>query len=304
MVSFTPLPQPEEHQLSQHLSQLLIEQRLKQMALSAVDNDPSGALDETDMGSDGGYGRTAPQVWNVPALQHPPTFWSSTMAEIRSFMREYQKYLAKINALYCNGSRPFDVPVSACVDPFSKRRIALFDFNRDYNSITNDEWVAWFKSEFEEDPQDLNAPGEAETLLAAQVKRWKDGIKVLVNQPQRQKTECGVLLENIVGVDDVLLDSGSDVTVVTRVVIDALDTAGVKKKEEWDVSSVLTNELSGMANVKRLLAEKLNPPELDSDDGMESATPEVYPKTSVEDEAESRPSHSGSRGGDARACGR
>ncbi|RLO01773.1 hypothetical protein DYB28_015168, partial [Aphanomyces astaci] len=41
------------------------------------------------------------------------------------------------------------------------------------------------------------APGEAETLLAAQDKRWKDGIKVLANQPQRQKTERGALLEYI-----------------------------------------------------------------------------------------------------------
>ncbi|RHY94031.1 hypothetical protein DYB31_016790 [Aphanomyces astaci] len=70
--------------------------------------------------------------------------------------------------------------------------------------------------------------GEAETLLAAQVKRRKDGVKVLINQPQRQKTERGVLLENIVRVDDVLLDSDSDVTVVTRDVMDALDAAGVK----------------------------------------------------------------------------
>ncbi|RLN97158.1 hypothetical protein DYB28_016107, partial [Aphanomyces astaci] len=272
----------------------------------------------------------------------------------------------------------------ACMDPFSKRRIALFDFNRDHHSITNDEWVAWFKSAFEEDPQDLDvlkqrlqrairfdtkildaesrvgrmldelmrsleqdhqewvlhqegkmvvevmtksikpeslktavqkqlqlqrnkvlksdvfryvnwlrtfaaghqlyvglddeskpsptakrveAPrggkphvprrdsgredaaknngrvgGKAETIMpknaepsakkgclkCTQAKRWKDGIKVLVNQPQRQKTERGVLLENIVRVDDVLLDSGSDVTVVTRGVMDALDAAGVK----------------------------------------------------------------------------
>ncbi|RHZ08483.1 hypothetical protein DYB26_009527 [Aphanomyces astaci] len=72
------------------------------------------------------------------------------------------------------------------------------------------------------------APSEGETLLAAQVKRWKNGKKVLVNQPQRQKTERGVLLENIVRVDDVLLDSGSDVTVVTRGVMDALDAAGVE----------------------------------------------------------------------------
>ncbi|KAF0747672.1 hypothetical protein AaE_007638, partial [Aphanomyces astaci] len=35
-------------------------------------------------------------------------------------------------------------------------RIALFDFNRDHNYITNDEWVAWFKSAFEKDLQDLD----------------------------------------------------------------------------------------------------------------------------------------------------
>ncbi|RHZ38399.1 hypothetical protein DYB31_012080 [Aphanomyces astaci] len=68
---------------------------------------------------------------------------------------------------------------------------------------------------------------ETQTFLVAQVKRWKDGIKVLVNQPQRQKTERGVLLENVVRVDDVLLDSDSDVTVVTRRVMDALDAAGI-----------------------------------------------------------------------------
>ncbi|ETV65168.1 hypothetical protein H257_18032 [Aphanomyces astaci] len=33
VVGFTPLPQPEEHQQAQRLSQLLLHQRLKQMAL-------------------------------------------------------------------------------------------------------------------------------------------------------------------------------------------------------------------------------------------------------------------------------
>ncbi|RHY87801.1 hypothetical protein DYB35_009209, partial [Aphanomyces astaci] len=51
----------------------------------------------------------------------------------------------------CVGSKQ-----GSCNDPFSKRRIALFDFNHDHNSITNDEGVAWFKSAFEEYPQDLD----------------------------------------------------------------------------------------------------------------------------------------------------
>ncbi|RLO06692.1 hypothetical protein DYB28_005648, partial [Aphanomyces astaci] len=68
--------------------------------------------------------------------------------------------------------------------------------------------------------------GKAETIVPKN--RWKDGAKLLVNQPQRQKTERGVLLENFVRVVDVHLNSGSDVTVVTRDVMDALVTAGVE----------------------------------------------------------------------------
>ncbi|RHZ02072.1 hypothetical protein DYB35_011135, partial [Aphanomyces astaci] len=94
------------------------------------------------------YGATSLERAGAP---QPPTFSGSTKAERLAFMRDYQKYLGQINALQCNG-----MPVSACMDPFSKRQIALYDFNRDHNSITNDEWVAWFKSAFEEDPQDLN----------------------------------------------------------------------------------------------------------------------------------------------------
>ncbi|RHZ06950.1 hypothetical protein DYB31_007032 [Aphanomyces astaci] len=330
------------------------------------------------------------------------------------------------------------------MDPLSKRRIALFDFNRDHNSITNDEWVAWFKSAFEEDLQDLDvlkqrlqrairfdtkildaesrvgrmldglirsleqdhqewvlhqegkmvvevmtksikpespktavqkqlqlqrncsyvekrrlseagrsstslmcqdvtaagktpprtmaesaerpkrscprmpepsakkgclkcsymshrvarcpktAPGEAETLLAAQVKRWKDGIKVLVNQPQRQKTERGVLLENLglcdakpvvmtrsVKFNCVTLDKTCGPLVLRGLkawVDDASTATELIKKEELDASSVLMNELSGTANVKRLMVEQLNPPELYPDDGMECATRRFIPK--------------------------
>ncbi|RLO11086.1 hypothetical protein DYB28_009807, partial [Aphanomyces astaci] len=145
------------------------------------------------------------------------------------------------------------------------------------------------------------APGEAETLLAAQVKRWKDGIKVLVNQPQRKKTERGVSLGeypsvkvgtvshsvphlaypygsdakpvvmtrsvkfNCVTLDTTCgplvlrglkawVDDASTATelIVSRPVMELLGfsvedllVGARKKKEEWDVSSVPTNEVSG-----------------------------------------------------------
>ncbi|RHY59519.1 hypothetical protein DYB34_007801, partial [Aphanomyces astaci] len=72
---------------------------------------PSDVRDDTEMGSDGGYGRTAPQVWNAPALRQPPTFSDSTKAERRVLMREYHKYLGQVNALQCNGSGQVAMPV-------------------------------------------------------------------------------------------------------------------------------------------------------------------------------------------------
>ncbi|KAG9413694.1 hypothetical protein AC1031_012921 [Aphanomyces cochlioides] len=109
---------------------------------------------DTDMGSDGGYGRGF-QVLNAPAIPQPPTFSGSTKTERREFMRAYEKYVGQINALQSTGSRPFAMPVSACIEPSTKRYIAMWDYQRDYNAISEDEWTMWFKAAFDEDPQDF-----------------------------------------------------------------------------------------------------------------------------------------------------
>ncbi|RQM20397.1 hypothetical protein B5M09_013271 [Aphanomyces astaci] len=72
--------------------------------------------------------------------------------------------------------------------------------------------------------------GKAESIVpkTAEPPAKKGCLKCGDTGRRRQKTKRGVLLENIVRVDNVLLDSGSDVTVVTRSVMDALDAAGVK----------------------------------------------------------------------------
>ncbi|RLO00110.1 hypothetical protein DYB28_008814, partial [Aphanomyces astaci] len=48
------------------------------------------------------------------------------------------------------------MPVSACMDVFTKKRVAMWDMaNRDYRGVTEAEWAAWFSKAFEEEPQDL-----------------------------------------------------------------------------------------------------------------------------------------------------
>ena len=84
-------------------------------------------------------------VYNAPALPDPPSFSGSTKAERRTFIRQYNKYLDQVNSLQANGSRPFVMPVSACMDVFTKKRVAMWDMgNRDYHEVTEAERSAWF----------------------------------------------------------------------------------------------------------------------------------------------------------------
>ncbi|KAH9069021.1 hypothetical protein Ae201684P_004951 [Aphanomyces euteiches] len=70
------------------------------------------------------------------------------------------------------------------------------------------------------------APGEAQKLLDAQLKKWRDAVQVLGDMPERRRTDRGAMVEALVRVDNVLLDTGADVNVVSRGVMDALAAKG------------------------------------------------------------------------------
>ena len=54
------------------------------------------------------------------------------------------------------------MPVSACMEVFTKKRVAMWDMgNRDYREVTEAEWAAWFGKAYEEEPLDLDVAQEA-----------------------------------------------------------------------------------------------------------------------------------------------
>ncbi|CAK4599998.1 unnamed protein product [Aphanomyces euteiches] len=114
-----------------------------------------GTMDE-DVGIEDEDMDDCGMVLNAPALPQPPSFKGSTKAERRTFMREYQKYALQVDALRAAGQQPFLMPVSACIDHFTKRRVAVFDFEKDIQEITEEEWVKWFKEAYEETPVELD----------------------------------------------------------------------------------------------------------------------------------------------------
>ncbi|KAH9149538.1 hypothetical protein AeRB84_007413, partial [Aphanomyces euteiches] len=72
----------------------------------------------------------------------------------------------------------------------------------------------------------MAAPGEAQKLLDAQLKKWREAVQVLGDMPERRRTDRGAMVEALVRVDNVLLDTGADVNVVSRGVMDALAAKG------------------------------------------------------------------------------
>uniref|UniRef100_H3HDZ8 WRKY19-like zinc finger domain-containing protein n=1 Tax=Phytophthora ramorum TaxID=164328 RepID=H3HDZ8_PHYRM len=83
-------------------------------------------------------------VMNAPALPKPPRYKGSTMQERRDFLRAYNTYFAALRAFQTEHNRPFVQPVGSCIEQGTKEIIARFTFAKDWQDVTEDEWIAYF----------------------------------------------------------------------------------------------------------------------------------------------------------------
>lgn len=81
----------------------------------------------------------SPHVLNAPALPPAPVYKGSTMADRRRFMRDYLTYVNALNAFQTSVHRPFVMPVGACIDGDTRRRIALFRFGGNADAVTEEQ---------------------------------------------------------------------------------------------------------------------------------------------------------------------
>ncbi|RHY25803.1 hypothetical protein DYB32_008085 [Aphanomyces invadans] len=94
----------------------------------------SGAAEERD---DESMGVSDPMVFNAPAIRHAPKFKGSTKNE--QFMREYNQYLEQVAALQTTTTKPLVMPVSACIDHYAKKRIAMWEMHKPADFVTKAE---------------------------------------------------------------------------------------------------------------------------------------------------------------------
>ncbi|KAJ8554848.1 hypothetical protein ON010_g9635 [Phytophthora cinnamomi] len=83
-------------------------------------------------------------VLNAPNLPVAPVHRGSTFEERRTFMRQYEAYTIARSAFQTHSNRPFVMPVMACIDGDTRRRIAMFEFGCAPETITDEQWVQYF----------------------------------------------------------------------------------------------------------------------------------------------------------------
>ncbi|RHY25898.1 hypothetical protein DYB32_008020 [Aphanomyces invadans] len=118
----------------------------------------AGAAEENaDLRDDESMGVYDHMIYNAPAIPQAPKFKGSTKAERRQFMREYNQYLEQVAALQTTTTKPLVMPVSACIDHYTKKRVAMWELDKTVEETTEADWIAWMRLGFDVLPSDLDA---------------------------------------------------------------------------------------------------------------------------------------------------
>ncbi|KAE9134754.1 hypothetical protein PF010_g2348 [Phytophthora fragariae] len=82
----------------------------------------------------------------APALPQPPMYSGRTMQDRRDFMRKYEGYLVKVNALQTEWTAALAMPVNACIETDTRRMIARWEFSgASPETITEEQWEDYFR---------------------------------------------------------------------------------------------------------------------------------------------------------------
>ncbi|KAE8912040.1 hypothetical protein PF003_g3340 [Phytophthora fragariae] len=142
-------------------------------ALETPGEEETEAVQDAEMATASPEAFEMQRVAAAPALPQPPRFSGRTMEDRREFMLKYETYLSAINALQTSGQGAFAMPVGACVDSLTKRRVARYELNCLPSEITEQQWINYFKEANMPTYVDYAVVDEAMKKLKIQTK-WPD----------------------------------------------------------------------------------------------------------------------------------
>ncbi|KAJ0393598.1 hypothetical protein ATCC90586_001342 [Pythium insidiosum] len=128
------------------------------------------------------------RVAAAPALPQPPRFEGKTMQDRRDFMRAYETYLGAINALQTQWGGAFAMPVGACIESRTKRMIARYEFGTGVQSVTEEQWIDFFRQASAPSYVDYAAVDEAMRRLRMDTKWPEPESRMMALQADLEET--------------------------------------------------------------------------------------------------------------------
>ncbi|GMF56132.1 unnamed protein product [Phytophthora fragariaefolia] len=105
------------------------------------------------------------RLTNAPSLPVAPQYSGNTLQDRRAFMRAYETYYRALCTFVTPYHRPFVMPISACIEERTGRMICLYEFKKSPNMVTEDKWIAHFKTPLRPDHHGCTAVDEAMAKL-------------------------------------------------------------------------------------------------------------------------------------------
>ena len=92
----------------------------------------------------------APHVaTTTPVLPAVPKYDGESMHDRRVFMQKYETYIHALTAFNTIDTKPFQMPVSACIEDKTRRVICMFEFRKHPALVTEQEWIDYFRKALE-----------------------------------------------------------------------------------------------------------------------------------------------------------
>nr|CCA16695.1 conserved hypothetical protein [Albugo laibachii Nc14] len=93
---------------------------------------------------------------NAAHLPKHPMYRGETSQDNREFVKWYQDYYNTVLAYETCLNKPFVMPVSACVDVWTKEEIMKFEMGKNPMEVTEQDWINYFRGSGKPDSGDLS----------------------------------------------------------------------------------------------------------------------------------------------------
>nr|CCA24548.1 conserved hypothetical protein [Albugo laibachii Nc14]CCA25963.1 conserved hypothetical protein [Albugo laibachii Nc14] len=163
------------------------------------------------------------RISNAPQLPRHPIYSGETSKDRRDFVKSYQDHYHTLLTYETCVKKAFVMPVTACVDAWTKEQIIRFEMKKNPLNVTEQDWITYIREAEESDNVDLAKIDSEMRKLRLDLTLLDAGSRIsrLRNQVYRILSQHGLEEEEYV--------EQMDANRIVKWIVDALESPAFKK---------------------------------------------------------------------------